>query len=308
MLDLISLLRYQHQALYLDSNYRLTRGSMARFTALASHLRPGRGTFTAVVEPARQAPAPIAQVMYPLGARAARITFLLPAAAAQSPDLAELTEGLAWQAASWGALQLLAELPEDNPAFETFRRAGFSVYARQRIWKWPSVRDSSGQPRCWKLASPEDEQAVRSLYQALVPPLVQSAEPFVTRRLPPLIYRQQGELLASVEPYFGARGIYLLPLVHPALGNPGELLADLPNILQPILGRPIYLAVRSYQAWLENILEEQGATVAPELALLVKHLAVSQRAAQLNPAYAGLKNHGAEPTTSIVQNIEGKDS
>ena len=307
-MDLFTLLRYQHQALYLDSNYHLTRGSMTRFTALASHLRPGRGTFTAVVDPARQSPTPIAQVMYPLGARGARILFLVPAAAAESTDLAELTDGLAWQAASWGALQLLAELPEDNPAFETFRRAGFAVYARQRIWKWPAGRESSKQPRCWKLATPVDEQAVRSLYQALVPPLVQSAEPFVTRRLPPLVYRQQGELVASIETYFGPRGIFLVPLVHPALENPAELLADLPNILQPILGRPIYLAVRSYQAWLENALEEQGATAAPEQALLVRHLAVSQRVAQLNPAYAGLKNHGAEPTTSIVQHIEGKEN
>lgn len=281
---------------------------MARFTALASHLRPGRGTFTAVVDPVRKSPAPIAQVRYPLGARAARLTFLVPAGAAESPELLELADGLAWQAGSWGALQLLAELPEDNPAFETFRRAGFSVYARQRIWKWPQSRDTSSGPRFWKLAAPEDEQAVRSLYQSLVPPLVQSAEPYVNRRLPPLIHRQDGELVAYIEPYFGPRGIYLIPLVHPAVEEPGDLLADLPAILQPILGRPVYLAVRSYQAWLENALEDQGATVSPEQTLLVRHMAVSQRAAQMSPAIIGLKNHGAEPSTSIVQNMEGKES
>lgn len=301
-------MRYQRQALYLDSNYHLTHGGLTRIAVLASHLRPGRGTFTALVEPARKSPGLMGQVMYPLGARAARITFLLPEAAAASPDLAELLDGLAWQAGGWGALQLLAELREDNPAFETFRRAGFSVYARQRIWKWPAVRESGTQARCWKIASPEDEQAVRSLYQSLVPPLAQSAEPFVSRRLPPLIYRQDGDLVASLDAYFGTRGIFLMPLVHPALENPAALLADLPNILQPILGRPIYLAVRSYQAWLENLLQEHGASVAPEQALLVKHLAVGQRVAQLTPAYAGLKNHGAEPSTSIVQNMEGKES
>lgn len=290
----------------MDSAYHLTRGSMARFTALASHLRVDRGTFTAKVDPVRQAPSPIAQVMYSRGARAARITFLVPESAAASPDLAELADGLAWQAASWGALQLLAELPEDNPAFETFRRAGFSVYARQRIWKWPQLAESATAARLWSLAKPEDEAAVRSLYQSLVPPLSQSAEPFVFRRLPPLIYRRDGELLASVDAWFGPRGIFLQPLVHPAVENAADLLADLPNLLQPILGRPVYIAVRSYQAWLENLLEAVGASAAPEQALLVRHLAVSQRAAQLAPALSPLKNHAAEPT-SIVQNIEGSD-
>ena len=39
------------------------------------------------------------------------------------------------------------------------------------------------------------------------------------------------------------------------------------------LGRPIYMAIRSYQAWLENVLADLGGSAGPRQALMVKHLA-----------------------------------
>ena len=51
-----------------------------------------------------------------------------------NPALPALIENLTVQAGSWGALHVLAELDETSPAFVPLRKAGFSVYAWQRMW------------------------------------------------------------------------------------------------------------------------------------------------------------------------------
>jgi hypothetical protein len=60
-------------------------------------------------------------------------------------------------------------------------------------------------------------------------------------------------------------GIKLLSLVH-----------NLPNRA----GRRVYVCVRTYQAWLEHVLEDLGAKPGPQEAVMVKHLAGLVREAQ----------------------------
>ena len=55
------------------------------------------------------------------------------------------------------------------------------------------------------------------------------------------------------------------------------LLKNVTGSLAPVLNRPVYLAVRSYQAWLEPVLENMGAIPAEKQALLVKRLTQVQR-------------------------------
>jgi len=45
--------------------------------------------------------------------------------------------------------------------------------------------------------------------------------------------------------------------------------------------RPVYVCVRSYQAWLESVLEDMGGQVGPQQAVLVKHLAKLQKSEQV---------------------------
>jgi hypothetical protein len=71
---------------------------------------------------------------------------------------------------------------------------------------------------------------------------------------------------------YGVRGIVLTPLIHPEATDVALKLNSLLNQLPDRRGRPVYLCVRSYQAWLESALEDLGARAAPRQAVMVKHL------------------------------------
>jgi hypothetical protein len=65
----------------------------------------------------------------------------------------------------------------------------------------------------------------------------------------------------------------LTPLIHPDENNVSEKIATLVESLPDHGGRRVYLNVRSYQTWLEPVLEDLGAIVSPRQAVMVKHLA-----------------------------------
>ncbi len=324
----------------MDSALLLTRGNPAGFIANLGRLHPARGFFTGVTAGSLDDVPLIGQVIYRLGSRSARLSFIAPGQICDSRELPDLLEGLAWQAGNWGAYHVLGELEEVCPAFEGMRRAGFSVYAWQRIWKMPLGPGDGSQPASgYKLTDParalkdepktrprdgrngngahgassiwqpvreEDEFAVRSLFQNLVPPLAQSADPLAIRRQRGLVYHQGSEIMAYAEGVFGPRGIYLYPLIHPDIDNAASLLKALPEALTSLVGRPVYLAVRSYQAWMENTLIDLGATGSPRQALMVKHLTQAQRV-PLNARLVQIENRQAEPAKSITQSVRNSE-
>jgi hypothetical protein len=69
------------------------------------------------------------------------------------------------------------------------------------------------------------------------------------------------------------RGIVLTPFIHPEAIDVGARLISLLNHLPDRRNRPVYLCVRSYQAWLEPALEDLGGKASPRQAVMVKHLA-----------------------------------
>jgi hypothetical protein len=304
--DLFTVFRYRKQYLSLDSELELTRGNLFSPLGILEQLNPGRQSFTAVVTTSDQSQKLIGQVYHVLGAKYARLSFLMPSDECRSPALYSLIEGLSCEAGGWGAFQLLAEIEEGEPALGTLRRAGFCVYSWQRIWKLP-VENSAIAPITggdWQQTSDEDTIAMRALFHSLVPPLAQRAEPFYMRQPCRLSYFQEGEMMGFIESSTGPIGIYLQPLLHPAAENLAELIKSLPYHVQPRLGRPVYLVVRSYQSWLEKALEEIGAQVSPRRALLVKYLTVSKRYSlakkRLVPV---LDTPQAEPSATVVNHI-----
>ena len=70
----------------------------------------------------------------------------------------------------------------------------------------------------------------------------------------------------------GMTGIVLAPLIHPEATDVSAKLTSLINNLPNRGGRPVYLCVRSYQAWLEPALEDLGARAGERQAVMVKHL------------------------------------
>jgi hypothetical protein len=310
--DILTFYRYRQQLVCTDSAQALTHGSPVGPMALLARLNPSVGSYTGICYSANGNTPMVGHMRYPAGSRSARILFLMPEEGLNQPGLTDLLEHLAAQAGAWGAFHLLAEIDESSLALEGLRRSGFSVYAWQHIWKYTtssensslngssnaSARDGSAG---WTPAASIDEIGIRNLYQSLVPPLVQSAEPLPAGRLAGWVYRQEGEILAYVEGVYGPQGTYMQPLIHPAVENVSQVLASL-LVRQPtLLGRPVFLAIRSYQAWLETIVRDLEFQVAPRQALMVKHLVLHQR--DVVPVrHAVLEKYSTEPTAPMIQN------
>jgi hypothetical protein len=271
------------------------------------------GSYTGVYPPVNGDLPIIGHMQYAVGDRSAHLAFLMPEPGLTQPGLVNLLEHLAVQAGSWGAFHLLGEVEENSCAMEGLRRAGFSVYAWQRIWKFSPQEDNTQSEMVkqenlkngsfpWQPSSSVDEIAIRNLYQSLVPPLVQSAEPLTSRRLVGWVYRQEGEILAYMEGIYGPHGIYLQPLIHPAVENVSQVLSCLLQRQPNLLGRPIYLSIRSYQAWLETVVRDLEFQVGPRQALMVKHLVLQQRVALKSGRHSVLEKYNAEPTVPMVHN------
>jgi hypothetical protein len=310
--DIITFYRYRRQLVCTDSAQALTHGSPVGPMAFLARLNPSVGSYTGVFSSKNGDIPLVGHMRYAVGDRSAHILFLMPEDGLNQPGLINLLEHLAAQAGAWGAFHLLAEIEESSCALEGMRRSGFSVYAWQRIWRYSpgtenaaAIGAANGSSKDghsgWKPAASIDEISIRNLYQLLVPPLVQSAEPLTSRKLPGWIYRQDGEILAYVEGIYGPHGIYLQPLIHPAVENVSQVLASLLERQPTLLGRPIYLAIRSYQAWLETVVRDLEWQVGPRQALLVKHLVLHQRDA-LPARHLVLEKYTTEPTAPMIHN------
>lgn len=275
----MALYRHRNQALCLDSALECAFGSPAAF----SEVLRARLADDAVTGVALGRPLLFGQMRHALGQPAARLAFLLPKSGLQMPALTALLDWLARLAGVRGALRVVAEVDERSAAFEGLRRTGFVVYAWQRVWSFAPSNQRSTTPGLWQPMRSGDEVAVRSLCQLLLPPLAQAAETFLLRPGQGLVYRRGGDLLAYVNMVSGGRGTYLLPVIHPDVEDVEALLCDLLWGQGRGRARPIYLTMRSYQAWLEPILSGLQGGVAPRQALMVKYLAQLQRAGVLAP-------------------------
>ncbi len=246
------------------------------------------------------------QVIHPPGSRSAHFSFLLPDQVREAEDVFSLIDYLSFQAGEMGAINLLAEIEESHVLFEALRHAGFSVFSWESIWRLPADIGGDRSGSNWKPPATTDSNIVRCLYQTLVPPLVQNAEPFVNGDTPRLLYRANGDALAYVESINGSAGIYLVPLIHPSVEDVQTLLIDLIGQFRG-QGKPVYMQVRSYQAWLSDALSELKAQPSPRFALMVKHLAVGQ----LNPVReaqrARSEQRQADPAAPMVNNCNGSE-
>lgn len=311
--DLITFYRYRNQVVCTDSAQALTRGSPIGPRAFLARLNPAVGVCTCVYPAEDNMPPLIGQMQYTAGDRSAHIVYFMPGDDLNQPSLAEMLDTMASQAGSWGAFHLLAEAEENSCIMEGLRRSGLSVYAWQRIWKYSPPKSESmdgkkappkgnHEAALWQPANSIDEVMIRNLYQSLVPPLVQSAEPLTSQRLLGWVYRQEGEILAYVEGIYGPNGIYFQPLIHPALENISQVLSGLFDLQKNSSGRPIYVAIRSYQAWLETILRDLECEVTPRQALMVKHLVAQQRSMLPIARHSVLEKYTTEPTVPMVHN------
>jgi hypothetical protein len=280
----------------------LTHGNPAGLSALVSRFDITDESYTAVVPAVDSLPPLIGQVQHTLGQRSAHLTFIFPSLPDPHPGLLTLVDDLTTHAGEMKAINLLAEVNDTDGSLELFRRSGFSTYCWESVWKLPAKTNKvNPETFSWEPMTSLDEPAVRALYQTLVPPLVQSAEPYTGTDVRRLIVRNNGELIAYVESDSGPHGIYLKPIFHPAAEDVQELLLDLVKIFQG-LGKPVYLQMRSYQAWLTPLLEAVNAENSTHFALMIRHLAVAQYAAA-QAQQVRVNQRQTETSASIVQKM-----
>jgi hypothetical protein len=279
LLDLHSLPRYRRDVLSLDSARTLTRGNPLGAVALLAYLNPRRHLYTAVCT--GDGLALMGQVVRNTDEPFARLTFLAPNELLGAGE-ASLLDHLSRQAGGWGAFHLLAEVDEHSPAFKEFRRAGFSMYAWQRVWKLVEL-PAHPNAQAWQESLSSDLIAIQGLHSQIVPALLQSVDA-PPRKTSGMVCKMNGELKAYVRPESGPAGIWLQPLVHPDSDCVPEKLSALLNGIPRRAGRPVYVCVRSYQAWLEGVLEDLGAQAGPRQAVMVKRLAKLQKIEEKIPA------------------------
>lgn len=213
-----------------------------------------------------------------------------------------LMDRLVKEAGYWGAKQVMGEVEPETDLFRYLRQAGFSIWAKQRIFRILNPEKIKGSPdHPWQIWTNADVPAMRSLYATLVPPLIQPVEPLTRReRLGLVCYAPSGELQAYADLVYGPAGIWVLPMVHPNAGNTiqalmTQLISDLPDTA----GRPVHVSIRNYQPWIEGALRRIADDESPEQALMVRHLALRQRVTailELSP----LDNGSPEPTVPIA--------
>ncbi len=151
------LYRNRAKGLNLDTSLALTRGSGFASGVLRSFFSPAIGAYTWICADDCDEQPVLGQFRQSVDSPFARMTILAPEEALTSPTTVNLLEQIARQAGEHGAFHLLAEIEEQSTAFESLRKAGFVVYARQRVWKLIEnsetfkVKDSLGnrqQTRC----------------------------------------------------------------------------------------------------------------------------------------------------------------
>lgn len=280
--DLAHLHRLRRHGLCLDSQLSFTRGVTPLQTALLDTVTPGRGECTLVAPHAsKRALTAIGQISHRHSAPVARLSFLGPASAIGHDNGLHLLEALAELVGRRGGQHLIADVDEDQRAFESLRRAGFAVYARQRVWQLDadSHAEIEATDELWRQERPADENATHRLYLNLVPALVQQIEPPPAGRFAGLVHWNQSDLHGYLDVERGARGIWVQPYFHPGAENHDKLLARAFQLLGQAGSQPLYICVRSYQGWMNAALERMGLARIADQAVMVKRLTAPIREA-----------------------------
>ena len=280
--DIGTLNRYRKHGLFLDSIPSLTWGhTLVPARAICSPLSAAAGIFTSIYRSEDDDSQPlIGQVVHTAGTPYAHFTFLAPDTAIDSPDLRPLLEDLTKHVGSRGAQSVIAEVDESTTIFEALRKAGFSIYARQSIWRFPRIEARENDSPTWRRITDQDEFASRTLYNELVPALVQQVEPAPRHRQRGQVNFQNDNLRGYASVATGPSGIWTQPFIHPETDRTDIHLGDLLRTLGPREARPVYVSVRSYQGWLEQVLADLGGEEGPRQAVMVKRTAQPQKAAE----------------------------
>ncbi len=303
--DLVLLHRTRHRGVCLDSRLALTSGPQAIQNALADAFIPGnRAALTLVMRssnPGEQSA--IGQLLISDDRQQAQIAYISPSDALDDLAGLQLLDGLARAAGERGVQMLVAEVGESDAHFEALRKAGFAIFARQRLWRLDQSLGTKppGREEYWRPVTANDRISIHGLYMNLVPALVQQVERPPTENRLGLMYCEEGEALGYLDVQRGPNGIWVQPYFHPAAALSDELMADFIHSLMGAGSNPLYVCVRSYQGGLGGPLERLGLQPYADQAVMVKRLAarIPRAVEQVLPAMDGTQAEPTAPFASI---------
>jgi len=304
ILDLPYLYSFRDEAIGLDTARTLTRGNPLSAVGLFAYMNPARHVYSAIANGENESV--LGGIIHSRDETFAKLLYLAPSSQLGHPDLPELIENLSAQAGGWGAFHVLAEVDENSEAFVPLRKAGFSVYAWQRMWEIKDVAEltpnsnvePTGKSDAWTRAWSVHLAAIHSLYHQIVPPLLQ---PIESQPRSSISWISNDGAKCYVGVTHGTYGIVLMPLIHPEARDVGAKLAVLISNLPDRKNRPVYVCVRSYQAWLEPVLADLGAQAGQRQAVMVKHLARLVRESPTVPAVASRATVQPSQTSRVVE-------
>ena len=268
LLDLPYLHGFRDEAVGLDAARTLTRGNPLGAVGLLSYVNPTRHIYSAIANGEKESV--LGGVIHASSETFAKLYYLAPSSQLDHPYLPDLIENLAEHAGTWGAFHVIAEVQETDDAFVALRKAGFSVYAWQRMWDVSKIVDDAGSTSNWMRVRSVHLPVVQNLYHQIVPPLLHPVEP-QPKAAVGWLCNEGAKCYVSMSQ--GMYGVVLTPLIHPEATNVSEKISTLINGLPDRRNRPVYICVRSYQAWIEPVLADLGAKAAERQAVMVKHLA-----------------------------------
>ena len=226
---------------------------------------------------------PLAKLRHRLGQEQARVLWVAPPCDGAADGWPPIVEQLAAEAGRRGAHNLIAEVREGGPEFEALRASGFGVYARQSVWKLSQPLHPAPANISLRSAVGADTLGVNLLYTNIVPRLVQQVEP-PPAQVRGLVLEQKGELIAYLDVRQGPLGLWLDPYLHPeAFALSEAVIQAALGLLNNPAGLPVYVCVRRYQDWLQDLLAQTGFEMLEAQAMLVKRLAVRVTEPLLKP-------------------------
>ncbi|MEN8242833.1 MAG: hypothetical protein ABFS17_12995 [Chloroflexota bacterium] len=271
--DLPLLHRYRERGIFLNNPSTLTWGPMmVPVRAVLSPVSNAVGIYTAVSTDETGEDQIIGQVRHFPGREDARFTFLAPALQIDPGGFQVVVEYLVTRLGEHQAQNLIAEVEESSDCFELLRRAGFSIYARQHIWKITSLPREKKRRFNWQAITSLDEINARNLYHAVVPTMVQQVETNPWEELNGWVLYQDGELRAYTYVSSGPRGIWVQPYIDSEIAEFSDELTKLLAHLRPRERRPVYVCLRSYQGGIAPHLEALGGEMSGSQAVMVRRL------------------------------------
>jgi len=257
------------------------------------------------------------QVRYRPHQAAADVAYLAPSlieSGRAASAWGRLLEGAGGEAAAQGIQRVFANLPSSGAEVESFKQAGFTLYAGEEIYRLAGSDSQAPRGPAPELRSQraEDWPLLQRLCVAITPQRVRQAEGGIalgTGLGQPcqryvLATEDGSDLRAAMMLCRGSLGHWLRLLVHPdSVDLADDLVRWALDVLAARAGEAVYCNVRQYEGGLQGALSAVGFEPFASRTLVVKHTVawVKNPAAETVPA---LKS-GAELAPPVYR-IEGE--